>query len=246
MATDIKNDATLSTGLLSFWQLGEASGSRADGIGSNTLTDNGSVGQTTGVQGDAADFDGTNYLNRTGASSTSLEGMTDLSISLWTKPDLLASDALVSKYDNGNAKRQYEINLPATGDITVFIGTSTGSTAHNVTKSASLTTGTTYHIIMTFDGSSSTVEIFVDGSSIGTGTVTATAINSAGAPFAIGARGELAVGGQNYDGSINNVGIWDKVLSAGEISDLYGSGSGLVFDAGGGGGFAYSQGIVIA
>ena len=45
-----------TTGLVSYWALDETSGTRYDSHGSNDLTDNNTVGYTTGVQGNAADF----------------------------------------------------------------------------------------------------------------------------------------------------------------------------------------------
>ena len=46
----------LTDDMISFWELEESSGTRADAHGAHTLTDNNTVGQGTGVVGNCADL----------------------------------------------------------------------------------------------------------------------------------------------------------------------------------------------
>jgi len=47
--------------------------------------------------------------------------------------------------------------------------------------------------------------------------------------------GAIHGGGDYMDGLVDEVGIWNKVLTSGEITDLYNSGSGLAYPFGEGG-----------
>jgi hypothetical protein len=47
-----------TTNLIAWWSMDETSGTRFDSHGTNALSDNGNVGTTTGVVGNAASFDG--------------------------------------------------------------------------------------------------------------------------------------------------------------------------------------------
>ena len=77
--------AALTDGLVSFWGLNESSGSRADNISGNTLTEtSGTVPSTTGKVGNAPLFTNSvsGYLSVSNNSSFNMSGG-DFSISLW-------------------------------------------------------------------------------------------------------------------------------------------------------------------
>ena len=93
------------------------------------------------------------------------------------------------------------------------------------------------HVAGSFDLSSRTFVLYKDGSSI------ASSITSAGdldfiqnndLPFKLGDFNQT--GGDFLDGELNQVCVWSKVLSSGEVTSLYASGSGIPYDGGGGGG----------
>jgi hypothetical protein len=87
--SDVKNSG-LATGLVSYWELEESSGTRNDSHGSNNLTDVNTVGVATGIQGDAADFvrANTESLTITDASQTGLDITGDMSLSFWMNVDI--------------------------------------------------------------------------------------------------------------------------------------------------------------
>ena len=73
--------STLLDGLVSYWPLDETSGTRVDAVGSNDLTDNNTVGYDTGVNGNAASFVAANseYLS----SAAVLPMDSDFTVSGW-------------------------------------------------------------------------------------------------------------------------------------------------------------------
>ena len=87
MATDVKNDATLSTSLLHYWEVEEASGNRVDSHSTRDLTPAGTVSQdASGKQGNAVSF-GTSAGDRLAASGSGIviSASDNRSFSFWIK-----------------------------------------------------------------------------------------------------------------------------------------------------------------
>jgi hypothetical protein len=82
--------------------------------------------------------------------------------------------------------------------------------------------------VVVFNTSSDSFDFYVDNSSAAE-TVFATGASgfTDGSEITIGSTGGT---GQYTDGIIDEVGIWEKALTSGEVSELYNSGSGLAYD----------------
>jgi hypothetical protein len=93
----------LITGLVSWWNLDETSGTRADSHGSNDLTDVNTVGYTDGKIGNAASCITANveYLQVTDNSSFDFSG--GMTIAGWVKQNT-ATDPSISKDDAGSGR----------------------------------------------------------------------------------------------------------------------------------------------
>ena len=93
---DVKNNISLPTSLVSYYELEETSGERADSHGSDTLTDNNTVTSGTGIQGDAAVFVSTNseYLSDTTHSAPT--GGNPRSFSCWVKSSTNSEQSILS------------------------------------------------------------------------------------------------------------------------------------------------------
>lgn len=235
--SDVKNHSTLPTNLVSYWELEEASGTRVDSHGSNDLTDNNTVTQGTGKIGYGADFERANseYLNKSDNVSLSITG--DMSLSLWVKIESQVSAGTVeynlcSKY-LPSTNRSWGFAYIHNGGTYALqvITSSTGSTIKYGNITQTLTPGSWHHIVYLYDASASSIEIYVDGSSIGTiGSLTSSLYDGTAA-FELGAQN----GSYTLDGVLDEVGLWSKKLSGSEISDLYNSGSGIPYEAAAGG-----------
>lgn len=226
---NIVDNATLPTSLVSFWELEEASGTRVDAHGSNDLTDNNTVGQATGKVGYAADFEDTNteYLSITDAAQTGLDITGDFSFNFWINFESDPSGTSpvpIGKY-GGAGNRAYLLQYQVSGWRVVI---STNGTAEGVsaTVTHSVSTGTWYNIGATYDVSAGTLEVFVNGSSIGTGTGGPTSIANTAGDFNLGRN---PAGGNYLDGLLDQVGVWTKLLSSTEMTDLYNGGRGLPY-----------------
>jgi hypothetical protein len=229
---DVSTHSTLPTNLVSYWELEEASGTRVDSHGSNDLTDTNTVGQATGIQGNSADFESTNSerLEIADASQTGLDISPDISISMWIKPESLPSSgagySLCGKYRGAGGARQYVLSYDnSAGTYRFTWRTSSDGTAVNTdTIDYTMTAGTWYHVALIHD--SGTATLYINGSSQGTFTGYATTIVNGSEEFALGYCEDVA---GYYDGLMDEVGIWSKALTSGEVTDLYNSGAGLPY-----------------
>lgn len=237
----ISTHGSLTTSLVSYWSMDEASGTRVDAYGSNDLTANGTggVAGSAGVISNGADFEqGDNdYLSISDASQSGLDITGDFSVAFWIKPEsapsassemlfgkwVVAGGQYFAMYRDIAGVKKIRLNLYDNGD---------GSNNVAVDKDIDLGTGTWKHFVITVDvgATDSVSEYWVNGVSQGTGT-------HAGVNALFTSTGQFVIGGgyagiltdTDFDGMMDEFGIWTKVLSGTEITDLYNSGSGLPY-----------------
>lgn len=229
----------LTDNLVSYWKLDESSGNAADSVGSNTLTNNNTTAYAAGKINNGADFElsFSNSLSITDAAQTGLDLTGAFTISFWVKPESVVSGyhTMVSKggisvaasdtttqyliwRDNDGAGSAERVQfLVRTAGANKEIGYTTGS--------AILNAGTWYHIVAYYNPSTK-MELFINNVSVASSTssVPASLVNTA-RPFGLGAD-EAATAANFFDGVIDEVGIWNRVLTSDEITSLYNSGNG--------------------
>lgn len=234
-ATDVKNDANLSTSLKSFWLLNEASGTtRVDSHGSNDMSDTGTVGQTSGVSGFAADFEDSipSYLSN---SSTDYTETGDWSVSFWINPESLTTNHYVFNRNDAGLPLDMAIWVTSTGIITgEFRNPSNAKTTY--TSSVTLSTATWTHVVVTADISAATIKIYVNGSEDTSASAVSTSATTMDQNHTTINIGQNQSGGNTYDGALHDAGLWTKILTSSEVTDLYNSGARLPYEAAGGGG----------
>lgn len=236
MATDVKNDASLSTGLVSYWELEEASGTRVDSHGVNDLTAVGSPSNVSAVQGNGIDLvaASTQYLKITDAAQVGLGGTGSFSIAGWCYPDDLAANIFMCQY---GASPQYSFIIQflnaGTGHLAVYHSANgTSFTIKAVNFGSPMTTGSWQHFAVVYDASAGTYKAYRNASAGATVTSYPTSRYNSNADFEIGWR-SLGAAGEKFDGGLDEFGFWDKALTSTEVTDLYNSGTGIPYDAGG-------------
>jgi len=216
--------SSLLDGLVSYWKLDEASGTREDTPGSNDLTDNNTVGSAAGILGNAASFVAANseYLSHTDNAPLST-GDIDFTFAYWVNLNNNNTRmTLVGKDVAGG--REYELNFNSTRfEFDVFNGVDTqlGQVANNNLGLPS--TGTWYFLVVWHDATANTVNIAANA---GTANVAATsgAVGDGNATFNLGRRSYA--GNESYlDGFLDEVGFWKRVLTTAERACLYGGGT---------------------
>ena len=217
---------TLMTGLLSFWKCKEAAGIRYDSADVFNLTAHASVSVNSGGKtGNCAVFEGTDGVSLSHADSTLLPtGNSDFSIGLWCNLDGLGDyDGLFSQWNSDTNNRAWTLVNFTTNVFQFKVSNDgTASTTVSDTNIGAITASTWYHVVAYHDGANDLLGIIVNNGTPDT-TAHTTGIFDTAVTLNIG---ESAANGTTTEGKICDVGIWNKVLSAQEIKDLYNLGNG--------------------
>ena len=211
---------SLNDSLVAYWKLDETSGTRNDSVGSNHLTDNNTVTSAAGKISNAASFDSANleYLSIADNADVRVGGI-DFSMSFWMNPGSLdVFRAILGK--RSGAGQDWNLQIYPDDDAVHF---EVGG-ASLLTSGTTLTASTWYHTIIYRDSVNNNYCIVINDGTPSTAN-NATEITDSAAPFEIGRT--LAT--NYYSGLIDEVGLWKRVLSASEITQLYNGGAGLEF-----------------
>lgn len=222
-------DIPLASGLVSYWALDEASGTRNDSHGSNHLTDNATVAGTTGKISNAADFEAGNSEYLSLASNADVQtGDIDFTFAAWVNLESAAGlRTILSKFNNTSNLREYLLDYSATTSRFRFTVSSNGTSTTTVSAdnfgAASLATW--YFVVAWHDATANTINIQVNNGTPNSAAHTG-GVFTGSAAFRIGAA--VASGGAPayFDGLIDEVAFWKRALTDAERTDLYNSGSG--------------------
>lgn len=220
--------AVTADGPVSYWRLGEVSGSVAtDQLGGNPGTYKpgttlGSPGALPADADTAVSFNGSSgYVSV--ANAASLNPTNNFSVEAWAKPAALAgtTQAVLHKGGStGNSVWQYRIGLTSGNKWrgTVYVGT----TAFTVSDPGTASTANWTHLVMT--ASQGRLVLYVNGTSVATASFTG-AVNTSTGILAIGRTG--AASSDYFRGSIDEVAVYPVPLSAAQVANHYMVGSAL-------------------
>jgi hypothetical protein len=157
------------------------------------------------------DFGGTgDYIDC--GSPTIFDDLTSFSFSCWFNSNVKGNDdGILGKWNTGT-DRSFALNLETSGNIR-FIVRSGGVGAQSYINTSDWSTGNWYNVIGTYDGSN--VKLYLDGVLKDTVALTGT-VDNATQSFRIGRYGASS----DFNGNIDEVAIWNRALSASEISAL--------------------------
>lgn len=217
---DISSGAFLSKGLVGYWKLDETSGNAVDSSGKAiTLTDTNTVAFVGGKFANAGDFESTSSEYQYAADNASLSLTGDVTISAWIKPESVTAATLfdiAGKWDGANESYL----LAQYGDeIRYYIDSSSN---YVTTDSTNLAVGTWYHVTASYQASSATVRILVNGiaqAATITGTIP-TSIGDDAGRFQIGAEDSTLGAANFYDGVIDDVRIYNWAFGGHEALEL--------------------------
>lgn len=216
--------ATLTNNLEHYWILDEASGDRADSVGTSTLTDNNTVGSAAkgavspaNMPDTVASFVSLNseHLSHAGIA---IADPNEWTVSLWYK---LAGDPPGGGGTDSNCIIFLAGNATSTGAYIYATANSFFYGVPTATLSPPLSTTGWHHAIIEQTGGVSYV--YFDGAA--PATPSAANVQNAAASYAIDMPSVFAFG----DVDISSVGWWSRGLTAGERAALYNSGAGLFY-----------------
>jgi hypothetical protein len=226
--------SSLLDGLVSYWALEESSSTRYDSETNPLvmdLTDNNTVTSVAGKVGNAAFFDNANTEWLSHLDSVELSrGNFDFTIVAWSKIRAFVGNMVIASqwsltpgnqrswrlwYNSSVGRYEFEVSNNGTAvqalQDSVFGGT---------------TTNTWHFHVCIHDTVNNLLSISTDNGTPNT-LAYALGVFDSTAPFTIGARG--TAGADSFDGTLDECGIWDRVLTPAEITYLYNSGNGRTF-----------------
>ncbi len=217
---------SLNTSLIAYWKLNEASGTRFDSVGSNDLADRNTVTSAAGKVGNAAEFVAANVedLNIADNADLSMGDNVSYTIAGWFRITSTAvTQQIITKRTGGNdgTLKEYMLRLD-NGDPTLYWANSVDTSFDKLSWGVTLSTATWYFFVFGYDA---TADQFFVNINNATAVTKADSIGSWNQlnPFQIGGANDDA----NFDGLIDEVGVWKRVLTSGEQTELYNSGNGI-------------------
>lgn len=215
--------------IVSRWPLDEASGNALDSVGSNDLTDTNTV--TTGtspVSGftQSRDFerDNSEYFVISDASQSGLSSLTAFTISFWAQFESLPSSNIhwtwITKFGSADADREYDFEyFNDAGTKKLRLACNSGAAEIDTDFSIDLSINTWYFLTCSWDGSSTTGKIYVNGIRKANDTSQQSSINAGSASFRINSL--EAAASREFDGLLQDVIFWNTALTDVQVLTLY-------------------------
>ena len=220
--------STLLNDLMAYWKLDEheenpswtvydSTENNYDGVAGNIVFS--SSGKINGCYG------------FTGISSGVIIGnvikpTTAISISFWFKNTSNGSEQyFIDHVEYEGAWKGYGITIYDSGSLGIFMADGNPSHLLDVAYSYAKNDGNWHHVVVTFNGS--IVYVYLDSvKSSGWSWPYTLAYLSTGDNLLLGTN---TGGSLKLNGSMDEVGIWDRALTDSEVAELYNSGNGLTY-----------------
>jgi hypothetical protein len=209
--------------LAAFWKLSDESDNGPNGL---TLTNNGTATFDTGKIGDAVHLVAASnqYLSRVDHAALSCGASQSLSASLWVRHTTLANSGALNKGSpsaGSGGEWGFEF-LSASAKWRFILRNTADTTSLAVTSPVVCTTATWYHLVGWWDAAGKTINIAIDDE---------TPVSAAFAAGGFDGVNDLNIGfwvaiGAKFNGDVDAVGIWNRVLTADERTALYNGGAG--------------------
>ena len=232
-------DATCPDGISSYWKLDELTpadpgGTYADFISDNDGTGSANPGATTdGIINGAQQFDGASGIDVDASSSFSWFENESFSIEFWVKRNGgigadVSSEVAVGRDDGSpNTSLHWWVGIRGDDNNTAIfvLGDNDGGNILSVPGEKVITDNTWHHVVAVRDGENGQNLLYVDGALDGSNL---SAIYDSGFDSS---TAELNIGYLNLDpffrlnGSLDEVALYNKALTADEIAEHYNSGN---------------------
>lgn len=212
--------------LSAFWALDESSGNRSAAKGGITLVDNNTVTSAAGVVSNAAQFTAANSEYFTASGATALEGGNiDWTWMVWVFMDSKPANIMRICEKEPGTGNDHDISIywSNSADRFGFSANNTSDTGITVTDSVlgAPSTSTWYQIFCWFVAATGTGYMQINNGSLSSASKTGDPVATTGT-FYVGSN----TGTQRYwNGRMDNLARWGRVLSSAERSWLFNSGN---------------------
>jgi hypothetical protein len=217
--------SSLLDGLVAYWKLDETSGPRIDSAGSNNLTDNNTVGSAVGKVGNAASFvAANNEFLRVYTVAFSSSFTDEASINLWVKRDVdIPTSTSESGFLKGGNTTLEDMYYPFTDNVD-YTGVFRNNRLTISPRLSGVPDRTVWHMLtITTTPGTNGYKIYQNGTLQYQNTGQSSVF--LGPETVFGRSGNTAY----YGGLFDEIGLWNRALTASEMLILYNSGAGITF-----------------
>lgn len=214
----------LDSGLAGYWAMDDGSGTSAtdSSTNANTGTLTGGPAWTTGQIGSAVDFDGTDdYVTVADADALDVADSTHFTLTGWFNRDTFTADHTIIAKRNGQAAGDtgYVLYVDDANDDVVF-EVSDGTDEYSRTSTSSFTSSGWQHVAAVFDDTLG-MTIYINGTvkqDAASGTLGNIGSLANTVAFRSGAESDA---GSPFDGKLDEIRLYNRVLSPDEVNQLY-------------------------
>jgi hypothetical protein len=215
----------LLSSLVAYWKLEEASGTRVDTVQGLNLTDNGTVSQVAGKVNFASGFNGsTQWLSRTDSTGSPLAGgnTKNFTYSLWLKTTMTTQAGILCR--GAYSGQDHVLDFDGTGKprfaMTNYLATVTGP--------STIGDGLWHNIIFWYDLTANRLKMRIDNGSTLTSAV-GLASQQLTTVFHIGRYGSSDPTTIFFNGSVDEVGRWDRLFTTEDFNLIWNGGAGRTY-----------------
>ena len=211
--------SSLLSGLVSYYKLDESSGNATDTVSGYTGANTSITYSTTGKINTCYSYNGSS--SKTVVTDTdALDLTTAGGFSCWIYPLSRSYNYIISKMNDSSNTNGYYLGL-FSGYAQLLLATGSNSSYLNSTSLVTLSAW--HHVVATWN--STTAYIYLNGSG-NSGSITYTPISST---YNLQIGSPVTDTGGYFSGYIDEVGIWNRLITSDEAATLYNSGSGKAY-----------------
>lgn len=236
---------TLKTGLISLWEMDDASGAVVDAHGSNNLAVyNGALqNQSEAKLGKSVKLDGSNDYMRYSVSDNRFTPVSAHSVSIWVRRvgnSVDSNGVLVGKMYSATGYRVYYMTI-LNADFgsgrsnelvySYYDSANLASPIYFNSGGSDIWTNTWNHVVSTRSGSNMTLYVNgVEEETLSSGNGSGKQSSSTNVHWCLGAHWKSTTQPDTFfNGYIDQTGVWSKALTALEVKELYNGGNGLAY-----------------
>jgi hypothetical protein len=227
----------------SLWPFWEPTGVLVSGIGPGDLVPSETAGAAEALEDDFAPVllpcglysyhfnpSGDHHLAGSDHASYSFgNGTVDsaFSVGAWIRPNAIASNTIVAKYNSAGGVEEYRFWIDADGKLDLELHDASASASEIAVSDAVLTVGQWVFVAATYDGGETApvVTLYVNGAAVNDGATTETgsyvAMEDTAAPLTVGCGGVTATPTTEFHGRIALPFLTGKALTAAEVQTLH-------------------------
>lgn len=220
----------ITDGIISAWRLEETSGDLIDFVSSNNLTPTSVTYGVTGKVNNAVSFDGTatskaiiTNANQVNLNITSIE---DRTFAFWFKTTTAGSSLFFDKRSAGDSPTGSWGAAIVVGVIQLFFVDDSGTFVILNSNTTGLNDNNFHLAVFTFTRSVTGLRLYIDNVEDTASPVDVSSFGSVATNgnFTMGGSGFSS--GNQYNGILDEVIIWDRIITSGERTTLWNGGAG--------------------